>query len=83
MSFCPFDKYKDIAGTFKSGIHKYRFLDTSILDYLLTFVAAVVTAYFTHIPLVLTTIVWFILGIIFHTLFGVETNTVKYLGLNC
>ena len=46
MNICPFYKYRDIAGTFKSGIHKYKFLDTAILDYLFTIVIACITAYF-------------------------------------
>ena len=39
--------------------------------------------YMTKIPLVLTTIGILILGIIMHYLFGVETNTLKYLGITC
>ena len=83
MNTCPFYKYREIFGTSTTGIHQYKFLDTAIMDYLLTIILACITAYFTHFPFVLATILWFILGIIFHVLFGVETNTTKYLGLNC
>lgn len=78
--YSPLKKYKDIFGKPGEGIHKYRFLGTAISDYLLTILAAVIITYFTKIPLVLTTIFAFVLGIIFHVIFGVETNTTRYLG---
>ena len=78
--YSPLKKYKDIFGKPGEGIHKYRFLGTAISDYLLTILAAVIITYFTKIPLVLTTIFAFVLGIVFHVIFGVETNTTRYLG---
>jgi hypothetical protein len=83
MNICPFSKYKNILGTIGEGVHKYKFLNTSIVDYLLTIVVACITTYFSNIPLVLTTIMWFIIGIILHILFGVETNTLKYFNISC
>lgn len=83
MNICPFSKYKSVFGFPSQGIHKYRFLDTAIVDYILTIIASCITTYFSKIPLVLTTIIWFILGIVFHILFGIETNTLKYLGITC
>ena len=83
MKLCPFSKYKDIAGKLGTGFHKYRLKGTSILDYLFTIAFAFLVTYLTNIPLVLTTIGLLLLGIIFHTLFGVETYSVKYLGLTC
>ena len=83
MNICPFSKYKSVFGFPAQGVHKYRFLDTAIVDYILTIVASCITTYFSKIPLVLTTIMWLILGIVFHILFGVETNTLKYLGITC
>jgi len=35
------------------------------------------------IPLVLTTIGWFLLGIFFHIIFGVQTDVIKKLGIKC
>lgn len=78
--YSPLKKYKDIFGKPGKGIHKYRFLGTAISDYLLTILAAVIITYFTKIPLVLTTILAFVLGIVLHVIFGVETNTTRYLG---
>ena len=83
ITICPFSKYKNILGIINKGVHQYRFLDTAIIDYILAIVLSCITTYFSNIPLVLTTIVWLIIGIILHMLFGVETNTLKYLGLLC
>ena len=57
------EKYKYIFGKPKEGAHQYRFLDTATVDYLLTIIGAMIITYFSGIPLVLTTIVIFILGI--------------------
>ena len=83
MNICPFSKYKNILGIIGNGIHKYRFLNTAIIDYILTIIISCITTYFSNIPLVLTTIMWLVIGIILHILFGVETNTLKYLGILC
>lgn len=78
--YSPLKKYKDIFGKPGEGIHQYRFLGTAISDYLLTILVAVIITYFTKIPLVLTTIFAFVLGIVLHVIFGVSTNTTRYLG---
>jgi len=83
MNICPFSKYKNFLGSPLKGIHSYRFQDVAIIDYILTIVIAFITTFFTKIPLVLATIGWFIIGIILHIMFGVETNTSKYLGMVC
>ena len=80
---CIFSQYKDIFGKVGTGPHQYRFLNTALVDYALTILGAILITYLTDIPLVLTTIGLFILGILLHYLFGVETNTLKYLGINC
>lgn len=83
MNFCPFEKYKHILGIPNKGAHKYRFLDTAIVDYIFTILLSIFTTFVTKVPLVLTTIFWFIIGIIAHFIFGLKTNTIKYLGLSC
>ena len=83
MNFCIFSKFKNLLGESNKGIHKYKLLDTSIIDYLLTLVLAFLVSYFTKLPLVLSTIFSFIIGIFLHILFGVETNVVKYLNIKC
>ena len=80
---CIFSEYKNIFGEIGKGVHKYRFLNTALIDYTLTILVAILITYFTDIPLVLTTIGLLVLGIILHYLFGVNTNTLKYLGITC
>jgi len=78
MSLC---KYKDIFGVPGKGLHSYRFLDTAIVDYILTIVLAASFAKATNIPFVISTILMFVLGIALHAVFCVQTNSTKFLGL--
>lgn len=80
---CILKKYKNVLGVPKEGVHKLRFLDTALNDYIGAILLAIMLTFFTKIPLVLTTIMSFILGEILHYLFGVETNTLKYLNISC
>ena len=64
-------------------VDSIRFLDVAAVDYFLSILGAIILSFFTKIPLVLTTIVILVLGIILHMLFGVNTSAVKYLGLDC
>ena len=73
-------RYKDIFGKPNEGIHSYRFMGTAIVDYVATILLTVIFTYLTNIPLVLSTIIVFVLGIVLHILFGVSTNSTKYLG---
>ena len=81
--WCPLNKYKDILGEPKKGIHKYRFLNAAIADVILTVILACLITYFTEVPLVLSVIGAFSAGLFLHIIFGVDTNTVRYLGLSC
>jgi len=83
MTFCPFSQYKDLFGAANTGVHSYRVADSPMIDYVMTIIGAIILAYITRIPLVLTTIGLFILGLVLHLLFGVETSSLKYLGLTC
>ena len=83
MSYCPFKEFKDLLGIPGEGVHSLRLLNTAAMDYIFTIILAIATSYFSDIPLVLTTIMWFMIGIILHILFGVSTNTTRYLGINC
>jgi hypothetical protein len=76
------EKYKYIFGKPMEGPHQYRFLDTAIVDYILTIVGAILLTFFSGIPIVLTTIGLLTLGIICHILFGIPTLTTKYLGIH-
>jgi len=76
MSSCP---YKYIFGVPGTGIHKYRFLGTAIVDYIGTIILAIIVTKFTGIPLVVTTICAFLLGILLHYLFCMKTGTEMWL----
>ena len=81
---CPFKEFKNLFGIKKKGMHRHRmFNDTAIMDYIFSIIGAFVISYFTKIPLVLTTIVVLLVGILVHLLFGVQTNTLTYLGIKC
>ena len=83
MGYCPFSKYSDIFGKAGTGVHKFKILDTAMVDYILTILLAFFLAWITGIPLVIMTIIAFIIGIILHALFGVNTKSVKFFGLSC
>ena len=81
---CPFKIYKDLFGKKNEGIHKFKFTEgTSIIDYLITILFCCLISHLTKIPLVLVTIIILLLGIFIHLLFGLETNSLKYLGIKC
>jgi len=80
---CSLKKFSDIFGKPRTGIHSYRFLDTAIVDYIGTILFAIIFTKITKVPLVLSTILMFVLGIILHSIFGVQTNTLTYLGISC
>ena len=80
---CPFSKYKNIFGVPNKGIHKYKILDTAIVDYVGTIFLAMALTKLTKIPLVISTIIMFVVGILFHYLFGVQTGATNFLGLKC
>ena len=83
MIRCIHRKYRDIFGIPNKGVHSYKIAGCAIIDYILTILSSIVIAYFTNFPLVLTTIVMLVLGIIFHSMFAVNTHTIKFLGLEC
>lgn len=80
---CIFQKYKNVLGVPKEGVHKLRFLDTALNDYIGTILLAIIFTFYTKIPLVLSTIFSFIVGEILHYLFGVQTNALRYLNISC
>lgn len=83
MGYCPFSTYSDIFGKAGTGVHSFKILDTAMVDYILTILLAFFLAWITGIPLVVMTVIAFIVGIILHALFGVNTKSVQFLGLSC
>ena len=77
---CPFacKKLKELAGNPREGIHKARLNDAAMFDYIGTIVLAIIISKFAKTPLVITTIILFVLGELLHTICGVQTSTIKY-----
>ena len=78
MSYIDFSQYKNIFGEPGKGLHQYKFKGTSLVDYGLTILGAFIVTYYTDIPLVITTIVLLILGILFHSLFRIRTQALRF-----
>ena len=62
---------KNIFGQPRLGVHKYRILDTPMVDYIGSILIAMAISYSTNISLVLTTIFVFVISIILHYIFDV------------
>jgi hypothetical protein len=78
MSLC---QYKNIFGKPKEGAHSYRVFNVAIVDVILTILAAVLISYLGKFSFVKTCFILFLLGIILHYFFCVETTFGKLLGL--
>jgi hypothetical protein len=61
------------------GIHKLSFLDTAVLDYVLTLALAAVVTRVTRVPLVLTTAACMVLAVAVHAALGIDTRTMRWL----
>jgi hypothetical protein len=83
MTVCPFRTSRDLFGKPGTGVHRFKFKGTSLVDYVLTLGVAFLVTYLTGVPLVLTTIGMLVLGIVAHMLFGVPTVSAQFLGLSC
>jgi hypothetical protein len=76
MKLCQF---KHIFGVPGQGVHRVRLGDAAATDYILTILGAWLLNRWTGVPIVLTTIFLFVLGILLHWVFCVPTGAVKYL----
>jgi hypothetical protein len=70
MTFCH---YRAIAGAPGTRYHRFRFMGFSIVDVLGTIVMGILLARYLHKSPLLVTICLFILGIIVHRIFCVDT----------
>jgi hypothetical protein len=69
----PLCKYKDIIGKPGEGAHSIRFLGVSIVDVLVTLLAALLISWIFKIHVFYTIIPLFFSGIILHRMFCVNT----------
>lgn len=84
MSVCPFAKYKHIFGVEKQGIHRFRLFDIAIVDVLGTILIAWLISHYSRRPLWIVALCLFVLGIILHRLFCVNTTLNKIIfGNHC
>lgn len=67
-------KYKNIFGKPKEGLHKYRLFNIAIVDVLMTLIAAYFFSKILNYNIIYCIIFLFILGIIMHKLFSVDTT---------
>lgn len=75
---CPF---KDIFGKPKTGLHSIRVFDVAVVDVVLTVVAGVLIATYFKWNVYVVVIALFLLGILMHRLFCVNTTLNVALGL--
>jgi len=68
---------KNIFGKPNKGIHSYRFLDIAIIDVILTIIGAIIITKIIKINFFIVLILLFILGIILHRIFNVNTTINK------
>jgi len=83
MKFCPYKQYADIFGVPGQGPHSFRILDTPVVDYIGTILLAMILTKLTDIPLLISTIIMFVLALVLHILFGVQTPSTRFLGFTC
>lgn len=74
MSMC---KYADIFGKPNTGLHSYRFFNIAIVDVILTIIGGYSISKLFNYKTKDTIIILFMIGIIMHRLFCVDTTIDK------
>lgn len=72
-------KYKNLFGEVGKGIHSYRLFNISTVDVLLTILGAYFLSFFLKYKFIYILLTLFLLGIILHRIFCVETTIDKIL----
>ena len=67
------NKYKNILGKPGQGVHALRFCGLAANDIIMTLAAAYIFAWLMKYSILYTFILFFIIGIFMHLLFGVKT----------
>ena len=80
---CPFKQFNDIFGLTGQGVHQHKVLNVIVIDNLITIAFAIFITYQFDIPFPLSIIGVYIVSILIHMLFGVQTKTLSYLGIKC
>jgi len=77
MTWCPFKKFSTIFGKPNEGVHSYRLFGLAIIDVIGTIIIGIIINYLFKINLFLILIFLFLLGIVLHRLFCVNTTLNK------
>ena len=74
----PFCKYRYMFGKEGEGAHKYRVFNIAIIDTLLTILGAWMIAFYFHFSFWKVLLVVFLIGLLLHRLFCVQTTVTKW-----
>ncbi len=80
---CIFSKWKDVFGKPGEGVHKTRIFGFAAVDLVLTIILAIILAKIIKINIFCSIGTLMVLSILFHLLFGVNTELIKRLNLDC
>lgn len=67
-------QYKHIFGKEGEGVHSIRLFDIAIVDYFMTYLAAYIISRYYNISFIKTSIVLFLVAILVHRIFCVNTT---------
>jgi uncharacterized membrane protein YcaP (DUF421 family) len=76
---CPFRYLSEIFGRPNEGVHSYRIFDLAIVDIIMTIIGAFIISKIFKINFILILVILFIIGIILHRLFCVNTTINKFI----
>ena len=76
---CPFLEYSNIFGKPNTGIHSYRIFNFAIVDIILTIIGAFLISYLFNVNFMTCLLILFILGILLHRIFCVNTTINKFI----
>ncbi len=71
---CPLAKYSDIFGEVGKGTHSYKILNVAVVDVVATIAVSALISFSFNINFIIILICLFLLGIISHRLFCVNTT---------
>lgn len=75
-------KYKNFLGEPNKGVHSYRFLGVAIMDVIMTIIGAYVISLITRFNFIYILLGLFLLGILFHRVFCVDTTIDRFIRKN-
>lgn len=79
MNLC---KYRNIFGRPNEGVHSFRIFNLAVIDVVFTLLGAYMISLYTKCSFITTSIILFLLGILCHHIFCVDTTIARVLSLN-